>query len=79
MRTDFHREATEFLDALLSKAIGDGNRELLEEVVYTTACVLMHDDGSEMTSQICDQLLSPHRIDDFYEFDALCVELCLDD
>ncbi len=65
-------DAIEVLDALLHKAINDDDYELLDAIIYTTACHFNHDDGIQLTDQLCSELLAPNRVDDFYEFESLC-------
>jgi len=79
MSDTINSDATSVLDALLHKALTEDNRELLDTIVYTAACHFMHDHGEEITNRICDELLDPNQPDDFFEFEALCDALALDE
>ncbi len=79
MRNTINSDAASVLDALLHKALTENNRELLDTIVYTAACHFMHDHGEEITNRICDELLDPNQPDDFFEFEALCDALALDE
>jgi len=79
LRNSVTNDAMSVLDALLHKAITENNRDLLETIVYTATCHFEHDNGEEITNRICDELLDPNRPDDFFEFEALCEALALDE